>query len=110
MNGKRAEWAASCIRHFQCHTGTDWEDAVSDLLCDLRHFCDREGFDFSYESARAQMHYGAETQGEFTELLEALELCEEALSELARSDDGTPSISALHAARAAIAKAKGGAQ
>jgi hypothetical protein len=41
-----------------------------------------------------------------TELLEALELCEDALSDLARLDDGTPSISALHAARAAIAKAK----
>ena len=40
------------------------------------------------------------------ELLEALELCEDALSELARLDDGTPSISALDAARATIAKAK----
>jgi hypothetical protein len=40
------------------------------------------------------------------ELLEALELCEDALSELARLDDGTPSISALGAARAAITKAK----
>jgi hypothetical protein len=40
-------------------------------------------------------------------LLEALELCEDVLSELARSDDGTPSISALQLARAAIAKAKG---
>ena len=40
------------------------------------------------------------------EMLEALELCEEVLAELARLDDGTPSISALHLARAAIAKAK----
>jgi len=36
-------------------------------------------------------------------------LCEDVLSELARLDDGTPSISALNLARAAIAKAKGGA-
>ena len=43
------------------------------------------------------------------DMLEALELCEDVLSELARSDDGTPSVSALNLARAAIAKAKGGA-
>ena len=42
------------------------------------------------------------------DLLDALELCEDVLSEFARLDDGTPSISALHAARDAIAKAKGG--
>jgi hypothetical protein len=43
------------------------------------------------------------------DLLEAAERAEDALSELARLDDGTPSISALHALRKAIAKAKGGA-
>jgi hypothetical protein len=42
------------------------------------------------------------------EMLEALELCEDVLSELARLDDGTPSISALHMARDAIARATGG--
>jgi hypothetical protein len=61
MNGKRAEWAACCIRHFQCQTGSDWDDATSDLLCDLMHFCDREGFDFEHEISRARMHYEAET-------------------------------------------------
>jgi hypothetical protein len=43
-----------------------------------------------------------------SDMLEALELCEDVLSELARLDDGTPSVSALHTARDAIAKAKGG--
>jgi hypothetical protein len=43
------------------------------------------------------------------DLLEALGLCEDALSELARLDDGTCSISALYATKAAIAKAKGDA-
>jgi len=61
MNGTRAEWAACCIRHFQCQTGTDWTDAVSDLLCDLMHFCDRQGFAFRHELERAQMRYEAET-------------------------------------------------
>lgn len=42
------------------------------------------------------------------EMLAALQLCEDVLSDLARLDDGTPSISALHMARDAIAKAEGG--
>ena len=41
------------------------------------------------------------------DLLEALELCVDCLAELARLDDGTPSVSALDRARAAIAKARG---
>jgi hypothetical protein len=60
-NQDRAEWAAGAIRHFQCATGTNWEDAVADLLCDLMHFCDRESFDFGKELDRARMHYQAET-------------------------------------------------
>jgi hypothetical protein len=41
------------------------------------------------------------------EMLDALELCVDSLAELARDDDGTPSVSALLQARAAIARAKG---
>ena len=40
------------------------------------------------------------------DMLEALELCVDCLADLARLDDGTPSISALTQARAAIAMAK----
>ena len=40
-------------------------------------------------------------------MLAALELCVECLADLARLDDGTPSVSALDLARAAIAKATG---
>ena len=43
-----------------------------------------------------------------TEMFDALQLCEEVLAWLARLDDGTPSVSALHMARDALAKAKGG--
>jgi hypothetical protein len=32
MNGDRAEWAGAALRHFQCVTGTDYEDALGDLL------------------------------------------------------------------------------
>jgi hypothetical protein len=42
------------------------------------------------------------------DMLEALRLCEEVLSGLARTDDGTPSVSALHMARDVIAKAEDG--
>jgi hypothetical protein len=47
-------------------------------------------------------------EGERAEMLEALELCEDVLSDLARLDDGTPSISALNMVRAVLAKAKRG--
>jgi hypothetical protein len=49
-------------------------------------------------------------ESERAEMLEALELCEEVLSDLARLDDGTPSISALNMIRAILAKAKRGQQ
>ena len=61
MNDNRAKWARSAVRRFQRQTGTDRGTAVSDLLCDLMHFCDREGFDFRAELETATMHYKAET-------------------------------------------------
>ena len=42
------------------------------------------------------------------DLFDALELCVECLADLARLDDGTPSVSALAQARAAIARVKKG--
>ena len=42
------------------------------------------------------------------DLFDALELCVDCLAELARLDDGTPSVSALAQARAAIARVKKG--
>jgi hypothetical protein len=107
-NADRAEWAGSALRHFQCTTGTDYEDALGDLLGDLMHWCDRNNFDFEAALERARGHYEAETTDETPDQLAALVLCEDALSELARLDDGTCSISALNAARAAIRRAKTG--
>jgi hypothetical protein len=40
------------------------------------------------------------------DLFDALELCVDCLAELSRTDDGTPSVSALAQARAAIARVK----
>jgi hypothetical protein len=64
QNNDRAEWAAAALRYFQCTTGTDYDDAICDLLCDLMHWCDRNKSDFDAELSRARMHYEAETTNE----------------------------------------------
>jgi hypothetical protein len=61
MNDDRAEWAAAALRHFQCTTGTDYDDAIVDLLSDLMHWCDRNELDFEASMSIARMHYEAET-------------------------------------------------
>lgn len=63
-NDNRALWAEKAIFTFRRITNTEPEDAVCDLLCDLMHFCDRDGQTFSRELARAQEHYTAETAKE----------------------------------------------
>lgn len=62
MNDDRAEWALEALARFMQITGTDREDAVSDLLCDLMHLADREGGEtFARSLERAQLHYDEET-------------------------------------------------
>jgi hypothetical protein len=56
-NLDRSEWAAAALRHFQCITGTDWEDSLGDLLCDLMHFADANNFDFKAAVVRASNNY-----------------------------------------------------
>src|SRR5579863_5577143 len=46
MNDARSDWAAAAIDAFRDETGTDLEDAVSDLLADLMHWCGRNGQSF----------------------------------------------------------------
>ena len=65
-NKDRAEWAMNAIEAFQAITGTDGEDAVCDLLCDLMHCCDLYGDaygDFDEGLRRGRYHYEAETTG-----------------------------------------------
>ena len=66
QNDDRAGWADLALLAFQAATGTDREDALSDLLCDLMHLCDRDIFLGSFETQveRARGHYEAETGGE----------------------------------------------
>ena len=63
MNDKRSAWAAGAVAAFMDATGTDEADAVCDLVADLMHWCDRHGYDFARELARANDHYAAETLG-----------------------------------------------
>jgi hypothetical protein len=60
-NDDRASWAGKAIKAFQAETGTDDEDALSDLLADLMHWADRNNYDFEAAVERARGHYEAET-------------------------------------------------
>lgn len=77
MNDDRAKRAATAIRAFRKATRTDPEDALADLLCDLAHWCDREGISFDEELNRAMGHYPEEApngkQFERIEILGAME-------------------------------------
>ena len=66
VNTDRAEWAEVALLAFMRKTGADREDALSDLLSDLMHWCDRNsGQSFEAELARAREHYAYETRPEY---------------------------------------------
>lgn len=59
-NFQRAQWAEDAVEHFGRATdmdtaGEDLETMTQDLLCNMMHLCDVEGFDFDrlLESARS---------------------------------------------------------
>ena len=60
-NENRAEWARDAIDRFVDRTGTEKEDALCDLLCDLQHYAEQYGYDFARELRRACHHFVAET-------------------------------------------------
>ncbi len=62
MNDDRAAWASEALERFQAVTGTDREDSLADLLCDLMHWSDRNNFDFEAALDRARWHYSAEIE------------------------------------------------
>ena len=60
MNDARADWAGAALSAFMQETGTDEEDALGDLLADLMHWADRNGYEFDAALDRARGHYEAE--------------------------------------------------
>ena len=63
-NDDRASWAevalVDALRAFMKTTRTDREDALSDLLADLLHWCDSNDIDFDRELERGRGHYAEE--------------------------------------------------
>lgn len=66
QNDNRAQWAHVAVDAFIEETGTDFGDALSDLLCDLMHLCDRKSVFGKFEAQldRARFNYEEETLGE----------------------------------------------
>ena len=61
LTAHRALWAAAVLAELRRQTGADLEDAVSDLLADLMHWCDRFDQSFAEELHRARNRYETET-------------------------------------------------
>jgi hypothetical protein len=63
QNEDRAEWAEAALAEFQKRTRCDRQDAISDLLADLMHLCDRTGEDFYQLLIFADGNYVEECDG-----------------------------------------------
>ena len=61
FNHERATFAGVAVDAFIAHTRTEPEDALSDLLCNLRHSSDRNNYDFEAALIRGQKSYEEET-------------------------------------------------
>lgn len=63
INKDRAAWAESALKEFMEITGTEQENAVSDLLCDLMHLCEQNPAyeNFTEELGRAQRAFATES-------------------------------------------------
>jgi len=53
-------WAAEAVAIFQRHCRTADEHAIADLICDLGHLAEEQGFDFLNEVRRGIGHWYAE--------------------------------------------------
>ena len=70
----RAEWARQCVNRMseltrataetEVDNGSRYNEAFSDLICDLRHFADAEGLDFDEVVAGSLDTYNAEVAEE----------------------------------------------
>ena len=63
-NQERAKAAQKCVFVFMDTTGTDKEDVLCDLICNLRHWADWQNQNWDREVCRGLNHYDQETKGE----------------------------------------------
>lgn len=61
-NTDRAEWAEIAILAFEAEVRGDREDSLTDLLCDLMHWADRNNMNFQTELRKAAGNYAEELQ------------------------------------------------
>lgn len=62
LNSDRAKWAGAAMSSFMfAAAGTEPETALSDLLCDLMHWADRQEECFESALEHARWHYAEET-------------------------------------------------
>ncbi len=72
-NEKRAEWAEVAIAAFAAEVrmhGEESETIITDLLCDLMHFCNLNGIDFQGCVEMAEGNYREELADEAEESLQ----------------------------------------
>ena len=67
-NFDRSRGAATALAAFRQETGSDREDSLGDLLCDLMVWADTHNFDFEAALFRAQCHYREERTEAVVEL------------------------------------------
>lgn len=60
-NAERAARGAAAIAAYRGVTGTEDDDVLADLLCDLMHWADRNEAEFEEELDRANRNHIAET-------------------------------------------------
>jgi hypothetical protein len=63
-NERRIFAAQRAVAAYQRATRTDHQDALKDLLCDLRHLAVHIGEDFDHLNEIAQMNFDTETESE----------------------------------------------
>ncbi len=60
-NSERAAWALGALEHWRDGGRASLEEAVTDMLVDLRHLCRIEEIDYDKCNASAEMHFEAES-------------------------------------------------
>lgn len=58
---RRADRGRKLLERYMAMTGTDEDAVLGDLLADLRHMADRDGYDYGLADARAESYHVEET-------------------------------------------------